>query len=69
MKLTKALVGEKLFTHLMKSTFYGHFVAGEDRYKIVPTLERLQFINEIFFLLKINQNQTTIFWETYFIYI
>lgn len=26
----------------MKATFYGHFVAGEDRHKIVPTLERLQ---------------------------
>ncbi|GJQ79910.1 hypothetical protein Trydic_g18354 [Trypoxylus dichotomus] len=26
----------------MKSTFYGHFVAGEDQYKIRPTLERLR---------------------------
>uniref|UniRef100_A0A0A9XTR3 Proline dehydrogenase n=2 Tax=Lygus hesperus TaxID=30085 RepID=A0A0A9XTR3_LYGHE len=42
MKLTKALVGEKLFTQIMKATFYGHFVAGEDRYKIVPTLKRLR---------------------------
>lgn len=23
-------------------TFYGHFVAGEDQYRIVPTLERLR---------------------------
>lgn len=42
MKLTKAIVGEKMFTELMKSTFYGHFVAGEDRFRIVPTLERLR---------------------------
>lgn len=42
MKLTKAIVGERLFTELMKSTFYGHFVAGEDRFRIVPTLERLR---------------------------
>lgn len=42
MKITKALVGEKLFTQIMKATFYGHFVAGEDRYKIVPTLKRLR---------------------------
>lgn len=40
MKLTKAIVGEKLFVELMRSTFYGHFVAGEDRFRIVPTLER-----------------------------
>lgn len=42
MKLTKALMGDKLFVQLMKSTFYGHFVAGEDRFRIVPTLERLR---------------------------
>lgn len=42
MKLTKAIMGDKLFVQLMKSTFYGHFVAGEDRFRIVPTLERLR---------------------------
>lgn len=41
MKLSKAIFGEKLFGTMMKWTFYGHFVAGEDRFKIVPTLERL----------------------------
>lgn len=41
MKFTKAILGEKLFTMMMKATFYGHFVAGEDQYKIVPTLKRL----------------------------
>lgn len=40
MKFTKAIIGDALFTRLMKSTFYGHFVAGEDRYKIIPNLER-----------------------------
>lgn len=42
MKLAKAVMGEKLFVLLMKSTFYGHFVAGEDQHKIVPTLKRLR---------------------------
>ncbi|XP_055604999.1 proline dehydrogenase 1, mitochondrial-like [Uranotaenia lowii] len=42
MKLTKAIMGENLFVQSMKMTFYGHFVAGEDRYRIVPTLERLR---------------------------
>lgn len=42
MKLTKAITGDKLFVQLMKSTFYGHFVAGEDRFLIVPCLERLR---------------------------
>lgn len=42
MKLTKMLVGEKMFTLIMKGTFYGHFVAGEDQHKIVPTLKRLR---------------------------
>lgn len=40
MKVMNAVLGEKLFNMLMKSTFYGHFVAGEDQVKIVPTLER-----------------------------
>lgn len=40
MKLMNSILGEKLFNMLMKSTFYGHFVAGEDQVKIVPTLER-----------------------------
>ncbi|KAL5275540.1 PRODH family protein [Megaselia abdita] len=42
MKVAQAVLGTKLFTQLMKSTFYGHFVAGEDQVKIVPTLERLR---------------------------
>jgi len=42
MKIFKTIFGEKLFTLIMKMTFYGHFVAGEDQYRIVPTLERLR---------------------------
>lgn len=42
MKLGKAILGEKLFGMLMKLSFYGHFVAGEDQQKIVPTLQRLR---------------------------
>lgn len=42
MKLCKAILGEKLFIALMKATFYGHFVAGEDEFKIRPKLERLR---------------------------
>ncbi|KAM0727682.1 Proline dehydrogenase 1, mitochondrial [Formica fusca] len=42
MKLTKMMLGEKLFTKLMKATFYGHFVAGEDEVQITPVLERLR---------------------------
>lgn len=42
MKIFKAIFGEKLFALMMKVTFYGHFVAGEDQYRIIPTLERLR---------------------------
>ncbi|XP_017963093.1 proline dehydrogenase 1, mitochondrial isoform X3 [Drosophila navojoa] len=42
MKWTNKLLGKKIFTALMKATFYGHFVAGEDQIKIIPTLERLR---------------------------
>lgn len=42
MKWSKNILGERLFAVVMKATFYGHFVAGEDQYKIRPTLERLR---------------------------
>ncbi|XP_055695182.1 proline dehydrogenase 1, mitochondrial isoform X2 [Lutzomyia longipalpis] len=42
MKWTNNILGDKLFTALMKATFYGHFVAGEDQRAIIPTLERLR---------------------------
>lgn len=40
MKMAKKLLGKRLFTSLMKASFYGHFVAGEDQVKITPVLER-----------------------------
>lgn len=40
MKFFKNIIGERLFSKLMKLTFYGHFVAGEDQNKILPCLER-----------------------------
>lgn len=50
MKFAKTVLGGTLFNILMKSSFYGHFVAGEDRYKVVPTLERFFiFFFAIFF--------------------
>ncbi|XP_018330006.1 proline dehydrogenase 1, mitochondrial isoform X2 [Agrilus planipennis] len=42
MKMTRSILGDRLFIALMKATFYGHFVAGEDQYKIRPVLERLR---------------------------
>ncbi|CAH1393849.1 unnamed protein product [Nezara viridula] len=42
MKLCKSILGERLFVRLMKASFYGHFVAGEDQNRIVPTLTRLR---------------------------
>lgn len=42
MKAAKAILGDKLFSLVMKLTFYGHFVAGEDQYAIRPVLERLR---------------------------
>ena len=40
MNICKSILGERLFTLIMKKTFYGHFVAGEDRDRIIPCLER-----------------------------
>ncbi|XP_023169002.1 proline dehydrogenase 1, mitochondrial isoform X4 [Drosophila hydei] len=42
LKIARSVLGSKLFVMLMKSTFYGHFVAGENRHTIVPALERLR---------------------------
>ncbi|XP_016967007.1 proline dehydrogenase 1, mitochondrial isoform X4 [Drosophila biarmipes] len=42
LKLARNLLGQRLFVLLMKSSFYGHFVAGENRHTIVPALERLR---------------------------
>lgn len=41
MKFGKAVFGETLFAKLMKLSFYGHFVAGENRQKIKPVIHRM----------------------------
>ena len=41
MKLGKAVLGKKLFGEIMKLTFYGQFVAGEDRESIKPAIYRM----------------------------
>ena len=42
MKLGQKILGKTLFGMLMKQTFYGHFVAGEDQDRIKPTISRMQ---------------------------
>jgi len=41
MNWTKTVMGNTIFSLLMKASFYGHFVAGEDDEKIAPKLKRL----------------------------
>ncbi len=41
MKLGQQILGKKLFGSLMKKTFYGHFVAGENRTAIKPAVHRM----------------------------
>uniref|UniRef100_A0A8C8RA95 Proline dehydrogenase n=1 Tax=Pelusios castaneus TaxID=367368 RepID=A0A8C8RA95_9SAUR len=40
MTLSRKLLGQQLFETLMKMTFYGHFVAGEDQEAIKPLIQR-----------------------------
>jgi len=42
MKLGQTVLGKKLFGHLMKQTFYGQFVAGEDTVRIAPVINRMR---------------------------
>ncbi|XP_072520972.1 proline dehydrogenase 1, mitochondrial isoform X2 [Salminus brasiliensis] len=40
MDLSKTLLGQKTFEQLMKMTFYGQFVAGEDHQSIKPLIQK-----------------------------
>lgn len=40
MELTKKLFGRRVFERLMKMTFYGQFVAGEDHNAIKPLIQK-----------------------------
>ena len=42
MKLGQAVLGKTLFAALMKRSFYGQFVAGEDQERIKPCIHRMQ---------------------------
>ena len=42
MKLGQTVLGKNLFGRLMKSTFYGQFVAGEDQERIKPNIHQMQ---------------------------
>ncbi|XP_028400731.1 proline dehydrogenase 1, mitochondrial-like [Dendronephthya gigantea] len=42
MKYGKKFLGERMFNSLMKATFYGHFVGGEDQVALKPVVTRLQ---------------------------
>ncbi|XP_059049298.1 proline dehydrogenase 1, mitochondrial-like isoform X2 [Achroia grisella] len=42
MRRLRQVVGQRLFEIIMKATFYGQFVAGEDQNTIKPTIDRLR---------------------------
>lgn len=37
-QVARKLLGQRMFERLMKMTFYGHFVAGEDQESIRPLI-------------------------------
>ena len=41
MKLGRKVLGDNLFGWIMKQSFYGQFVAGENRQAIKPAIHRL----------------------------
>lgn len=41
MRLTRAFLGKRAFEWIMRSTFYGQFVAGQDEQEIVPVIKHL----------------------------
>lgn len=42
MNLGQKVLGKQLFRRLMKASFYGHFVAGEDQEAIKPVIKNLE---------------------------
>jgi len=42
MKIGQKVLGKRLFRSLMKATFYGQFVAGEDQQQIKPAIEKMR---------------------------
>jgi len=40
MKISRKLLGRTLFEKMMKASFYGQFVAGEDSIRIRPLVEK-----------------------------
>jgi len=42
MKIGQKLLGKRLFKSLMKATFYGQFVAGEDQQQIKPSIDKMR---------------------------
>lgn len=41
MNLSRAILGKRIFEQIMRSTFYGQFVAGADEQDIVPAIKHL----------------------------
>ncbi|OQV14401.1 Proline dehydrogenase 1, mitochondrial [Hypsibius exemplaris] len=41
-RLARRVLGKRLFTMLMKATFYGHFVGGEDPERLKPLVNRMR---------------------------
>ena len=41
MKLGQSVLGKALFARIMKASFYGQFVAGEDQERIKPVIHRM----------------------------
>ena len=44
MKLGQRILGPSLFAKLMKSTFYGHFAAGEDHRNIKTAFDNFRSV-------------------------
>jgi len=42
MKIGQKVLGKRLFKSLMKATFYGQFVAGEDQQQIRPAIDKMR---------------------------